>query len=83
MDVVCIQETKLQPKYKTPELRKFSADRRDRTVQGEARGGSERGKREGEARGGSERGKREGEVRGGSESGKREGEARGASERGK
>ena len=35
----CIQETKLQPKDKTPELRNFSAVQRDRPVQGEARRG--------------------------------------------
>ena len=39
VDVAYIQETKLQPKDKTPELRNFSAVRRDRSVQGEARGG--------------------------------------------
>ena len=39
VDVVCIQETKLQPKYKTPELRNFSVVHSDRPVQGEASGG--------------------------------------------
>ena len=38
VDVACIQDTKLQPKDKTPELTNFSAVRRDRPVQGEARG---------------------------------------------
>ena len=38
MDVVCTQETKLQPKCKTPELIDFSVVRRDRSMQGEARG---------------------------------------------
>ena len=37
VDVVCTQETKLQPKDRTPELRRFSAVRRDRPVQVEAR----------------------------------------------
>ena len=36
VDVVCIQETKLQKKDKTPERRNFSADLRDGSVQGEA-----------------------------------------------
>ena len=39
MNVVCIPETKQQPKDKTRELRNFSTVRRDRPVQGEARGG--------------------------------------------
>ena len=39
VDVVCIQVTSLKPKDKTPELINFSAVRRDRPVQGEARGG--------------------------------------------
>ena len=38
--VVCIQETKLQPLDKTHDLRNFSAVRRDRPVQVEARGGA-------------------------------------------
>ena len=38
-DVACIQETKLQPKDKTPERRNFSAVRRDRPVQVEVREG--------------------------------------------
>ena len=40
VDVVCIQEAKLQPKDKPPELRNFSTVRRDRPVHGEARGES-------------------------------------------
>ena len=39
VDVVCIQETKQQPKDKTPELRNFSAVRSDRPEQGEGRVG--------------------------------------------
>ena len=38
VDVVCIQDTKLQPKDKIPELRNISAVLRDRSVQREARG---------------------------------------------
>ena len=39
VDVVSIQEMKLQPKDKIPELRNFSAVRHDRPVQGEANRG--------------------------------------------
>ena len=39
MDMVYIQETKLQSKEKTPELTNVSAVRRDRPVQGEVREG--------------------------------------------
>ena len=38
VDVVCVKEMRLQPKDETPELRNFSAVRRDRPVQGIATG---------------------------------------------
>ena len=39
VDVVCVQETNLQPNDKNPELRNFRVVRRDRSVQRKARGG--------------------------------------------
>ena len=39
VDIACIQESRLLPKDRTPELHHFNAIRRDRPVQGEARGG--------------------------------------------
>lgn len=39
IDVACIQETKLLPSDRTPELRQYAAIRQDWHIQGEARGG--------------------------------------------
>ena len=39
VDVVCIMETKLLPKYKNPEILQYWAVRRDCQIQGEASGG--------------------------------------------